>query len=253
MSCRDVQRVVSDYCLFGEQDGLTAPHLEHLSNCRACRDEVGVDRALVRELRRALAERVEAAAPSAGVWQAVLRRAQQEPIEVGWRRWLHVGWRTLGGANPFMARVRTASVLSTMALAVLMANGQTSMPALPAASVSPPSEAWNQWERQVTLPGRIEVPLVRPIVRSVPATPPGVEEKVTRAPAPSRPTFHVSRDPSADFVETEQHASEADGDHPRLVWQLYPPTLDPSSDAEAPASDGGHSPPAVRSVPGEPS
>jgi hypothetical protein len=252
MSCRDVQRVVADYCLFGEQDGLTAPHLEHLSDCRSCRDEAGIDRALVRELRRALAARVGEGAPSAGVWQAVLRRTQEEPSAGGWRRWLGLGQRGPAGATPFVARLRTASALTTVALAVLMANGQNSMPVLPAAPAPTPSETWNQFERKAVVASRIDISLVKPIVdRAPPPPPPDAEEKIARSPVPSRPFLHVSRDQGRAPVEDEEAAAEDQGSAPRVIWSLYPPALDPALDSEPPAV-GGDEPPAVRSLPGEP-
>lgn len=250
MSCRDVQRVVSEYCLFGEQDGLTPPHLEHLSACRSCRDEAGVDRALVRELRRALAARVEGETPSAGVWQAVLRRAQEEPIASGWRAWLRWGQRGPAAVNPFVARLRTASVVSTMALAILIANGQNSMPVLPSAPAPAPEQAGKQWERQLVQPSRTDISLLKPTVARAPAPRSDVEERLFTAPVVYRPAPREAPDAGEAAMEVPSASDEDVRQH--VVWQLYPPTLDPASE---PASPGHASdrPPPLRSLPGEPS
>jgi hypothetical protein len=76
MSCRKVSRELLERFRFGEElDERSAPHLEHLQTCVACREELGMDRALVRQLRRALEARVEGYAPSPSSWQLVRDRA----------------------------------------------------------------------------------------------------------------------------------------------------------------------------------
>lgn len=80
MSCRRIRRELLWLVRFGDLDAGSAPHLEHLAGCQGCRDEVGLDRALVRQLRTALAERIGDASPSPSAWEGVqARMAQPEP------------------------------------------------------------------------------------------------------------------------------------------------------------------------------
>lgn len=75
MSCRRIRRELIERFRFGELDGRSAPHLEHLRGCVECRDDVGLDRAVVRDLQRALALRVADAGPSPAAFDAIRRRA----------------------------------------------------------------------------------------------------------------------------------------------------------------------------------
>jgi len=76
MSCRRVSRELLERFRFGEELDLRSdPHLAHLQTCAACRTEVGLDRALVGQLRTALRARVAGATPSPGSWQVVRDRA----------------------------------------------------------------------------------------------------------------------------------------------------------------------------------
>jgi anti-sigma factor RsiW len=76
MTCGRVSRELLERFRFGEElDERCAPHLEHLQSCLTCREELGMDRALVRQLRRALEARVEGFAPSPSSWQLVRERA----------------------------------------------------------------------------------------------------------------------------------------------------------------------------------
>ena len=77
MSCRRIRRELLWLVRFGDFDAGSAPHLEHLANCQDCRDEVGIDRALVRQLRTALAARIGDATPSPSAWDGVLARMRQ--------------------------------------------------------------------------------------------------------------------------------------------------------------------------------
>ena len=76
MSCRRVSRELLELFRFGDElDSRSEPHLRHLQSCGACREEVGLDRALVIQLRRALEARVGDATPSARTWETVRSRA----------------------------------------------------------------------------------------------------------------------------------------------------------------------------------
>lgn len=76
MSCRRVSRELLERFRFGEELGPSSePHLAHLQSCSACRTEVGLDRALVVQLRNALRARVAGEAPSPRSWELVRERA----------------------------------------------------------------------------------------------------------------------------------------------------------------------------------
>lgn len=110
MSCRRVCRELLWLARFGEFGPSSQPHLDHLAGCQTCRDEVGFDRAMVQQLRIALAERIEDAVPSANAFQAILERTQQpEP-----RRWF-VTWTTALG------RLRFATAMAGTGLALVLA------------------------------------------------------------------------------------------------------------------------------------
>ena len=75
MSCKRARSELLDYFAFGEELGSRSdPYLAHVQTCAECRSEIGIDQALVKNLRRALRERVEGRAPSAASWQLVRRR-----------------------------------------------------------------------------------------------------------------------------------------------------------------------------------
>ena len=76
MSCRRVSRELLERFRFGEElDFSSEPHLAHLQSCPACRTEVGLDRALVVQIRNALRARVAGAGPSPRSWEVVRERA----------------------------------------------------------------------------------------------------------------------------------------------------------------------------------
>jgi anti-sigma factor RsiW len=95
MSCRRVSRELLERFRFGEELDLSSePHLAHLQSCAACRTEVGLDRALVVQLRNALRARVADASPSPRSWDVVRERAlaadsQRMPLIFPWR-WLRL-------------------------------------------------------------------------------------------------------------------------------------------------------------------
>ena len=79
MSCRRIRRELIERFRFGELDGRSAPHLEHLRGCMECRDDVGLDRVVVRNLQRALEQRVAEVEPSSTSFEAIRRRALEPP------------------------------------------------------------------------------------------------------------------------------------------------------------------------------
>lgn len=112
MSCRKVSRELLERFRFGEElDVRSDPHLAHLQSCGACREEVGLDRALVIQLRRALHARVGAASPSARSWDVVRARALAADAPP---RWPAVAWR-------WMRLVPAAAAMSLMVFAVAVA------------------------------------------------------------------------------------------------------------------------------------
>jgi len=99
MSCRRATRELLQRLRFGEElDAHSAPHLEHLRTCAACRDEVGLDRALVLQLQRALRARVDGFAPPESAWDGVRQRAlaPQGPRWYAWFSRISSGLRAAG-------------------------------------------------------------------------------------------------------------------------------------------------------------
>ena len=113
MSCRRTCRELLWLTRFGEFGPSSAPHLEHLAGCRSCRDEVGFDRAMVQQLRLALAVRVTNDTPSESTWERILARAQTpEPSQPsGIWRWL----------ASIVARQRMATAMAGTGLALVLA------------------------------------------------------------------------------------------------------------------------------------
>lgn len=124
MSCRRVRREILEIVRFGEIGPGSSPHLEHLSRCSGCRDDVGFDRALVAQLRRALAARVEPVTPPSRAWHAILRETQRpEPRTSVW------AW-----SSAVVGRLRTATAMAGTGLALLLA---LNMEVVPVAAPAP--------------------------------------------------------------------------------------------------------------------
>jgi anti-sigma factor RsiW len=125
MTCRKVARELIERFRFGPLDRRSAPHLEHLETCARCREEVGLDRAFVLQLQRALRERVDGAEPATS-WSTVRARAIAESsAPLGWRA------RLLGVGQA----LRVAGAGALVALVLVMSRAQLDAPsAHPAAS-----------------------------------------------------------------------------------------------------------------------
>jgi hypothetical protein len=120
MSCHRVCRELLWLARFGEFPPDSAPHLDHLSRCSACRDEIGFDRAMVQRLRETLAARVADASPSPTTWERIVARAQApEPASV--RLW---EWSTA-----IVARLRVATGMAFASLALILALNTQLVPA----------------------------------------------------------------------------------------------------------------------------
>ena len=138
MSCRRICRELVSQARFGELGPDSARHLEHLTACRGCRDELGFDRALVRQLRTALAQRIDGAAPSPQAWQGVLARmaaAEHRPSRM--RAW----------STTLVNRLRVGSAMTGATLAFVMALQVEVVPVRP-------SDAGAESQPQAAAPAR---------------------------------------------------------------------------------------------------
>jgi anti-sigma factor RsiW len=80
VTCSRVRSELLEHLALDEELGArSGPHLAHLQTCAECRREVGIDRELLKHLRRALRERVEGSAPSEASWELVRRRTIDRP------------------------------------------------------------------------------------------------------------------------------------------------------------------------------
>ncbi len=167
MSCRRICRELLWLARFGEFGPSSAPHLDHLVHCGHCREEVGFDRALVQQLRLALAERIEHADPSPAAWGAILERAQTP--ERGLRGFLR------DQAISMAARLRTATAVTAVALAGIIATSTHVAITHPEAGSAETevvrNAAGEQFERQALIPRPREVPSRVPVIY-VPASAP---------------------------------------------------------------------------------
>lgn len=158
MRCRRICRELLWLARFGEFGPSSVPHLDHLASCGGCRDEVGFDRALVQQLRVALAERIASEEPSPGSWSVILARAQTP--ERGLADFLR------GHLASLASRLRTATAVSAVALAAIIATSTpvaiTHPEAGSAETERVPSAAGELFERQplVPRPRNVATPVV---------------------------------------------------------------------------------------------
>jgi anti-sigma factor RsiW len=154
-----VRRELLEHFAIREELGpRSGPHLDHLESCAECRQEVGIDRELVRQLRRALHERVEGSAPPAASWELVRRRTVDQPV----RPWA-VRVLRWGGMLP------AAGAAAIMLFAVATSSETTLLPR----TESPVFVA--SLARQAGQPveeARVEAPIDSTSYRSLEANPP---------------------------------------------------------------------------------
>jgi hypothetical protein len=199
MRCRRICRELLWLARFGELGPSSAPHLDHLAGCSACRDEVGFDRALVQQLRVALAERIANEEPSPGTWSIILARAQAPEVSSL--------AALLGG---LVGRLRTATAVSAVALAAIIATStQISVMHPEAGSAETEvrrSAAGDQFERQplIPRPRRIATP-----VTYVPAAAPSDPEVafIVNASLPVGSTVASDEEPTVDETVIEAELS----------------------------------------------
>jgi hypothetical protein len=194
MTCRRICRELLWLTRFGEIGQDSAPHLDHLAGCHACRDEIGFDRAMVQQLRLALAERVGDAAPSPAAWDGVLdrmRRPEPQPSRVrAWTVRLAAGLR----AGTAMAGASLALILAlNLEVVSILPPGLsgTDQPTATAGRDGVPPGAIQQW---------IEVAPVAP----APADEDGpASTGAPMHPAEQLPITRFGRQPDANPVEPD--------------------------------------------------
>ena len=120
MKCRRICRELLWLARFGEFGPSSQPHLDHLAACRGCRDEVGFDRAMVEQLRLALAERIADAAPSPSTFDRILARTQVPEPRPAARIW---SWSTA-----LVGRMRFATAMAGTGLALVLALNMNVVP-----------------------------------------------------------------------------------------------------------------------------
>jgi hypothetical protein len=127
MKCRRICRELLWLARFGEFGPSSQPHLDHLAGCRGCRDEVGFDRAMVEQLRIALAERIADSALSPSAFDRIWARAQVPEPRPAARIW---EWST-----GLIGRLRFATAMAGTGLALVLALNMNVVPVtVPASS-----------------------------------------------------------------------------------------------------------------------
>ena len=142
MSCSEARRELLEHFAFGEELGpRSAPHLAHIESCADCRREVGIDRQLVEQLRRALRERVDGFAPSEASWGVVHRRTGGRPVRPWSVRAAHMGGKLSAAAAAGIMLFAVA----TAPEARLFPGGPSPLVASAARRVVPPDKEAPGW------------------------------------------------------------------------------------------------------------
>ena len=157
MSCRRIRRELLWLVRFGDLDAGSAPHLEHLAGCQGCRDEIGLDRAMVRQLRTALAERIGDASPSPTAWEGVLARMAQPEPNIG-RPWsarlaafLRAGSAMAGASLALMLALN----LELAPIGSIPAQESTDREAVTASATGARGAGLRQWDGRAPAPGLV--------------------------------------------------------------------------------------------------
>jgi hypothetical protein len=235
MSCHRVRRALLWMTRFGEFGPDSQLHLDHLSGCRACRDEVGCDRETVRLLRAALAARVDGMEPSSGVWEQVRALAQQpEPARSRWP------WRR---ASDVMAIGRSLTAMAGTGLALVLAmNTQivtvtlpqpdgASSPLAVSEGVGAPS-AWDRLPRLVPAGGGSAADEAPPMDLNAPPDPEGLVMNVDAGQVLASMTSPATEEPAHE-PQTEVVVLV------RLPLAPEPPPADSHRDEGAERDGGG--------------
>lgn len=224
MSCGRVRRELLERFRFGELGPESAPHLDHLAQCHACRDEVGTDRALVTQLRRALAARVGDASPPSRAWHRIVREAQHpEPRgSLGWGWW-----------SSLVGRLRVATAMAGTGLALLLTLNFQALP------LQPPVETPGA-PAGAARPSSAGVGAGAPVEARDPA--PGEHGLRTSDPARERDGYSTAlRLPDAGGVapQDQQQESEVLLPSQAALIALRATASEPSGDDGGSAADGG--------------
>lgn len=240
MRCRQACRELLWLSRFGELGPSSQPHLDHLSVCRTCRDQVGFDRAMVEQLRIALAERVANADPPLGAWEGILARARSTdpPRPIGVRE------RSAGLVN----RLRWATTMAGTSLALMLALNMEIVPVSP-----PPAGDGASAAESPTLQQVPRMPLQRSSLAQIARQWGGAESTPAR-PDPEA-ALHAARVQPArpvEAVDVDSSKEEATAEL-RLVFRpLQTPEPGPAR-TSAPAAAEPPAAEVVESDPGEPS
>lgn len=151
--CRH-SRELTEHFRYGAADQRSERHLRHLQACETCRVEVGIDRSLVRQLQRALQERVAGASPSASAWDAIRRQAEVRPVSA---------WMRLVASLAAVARGAGGAVaVSALAMALIVFGvRQPVMPADGGSNVPPQTGNQAGAEDEALSPSSASVPAER--------------------------------------------------------------------------------------------
>jgi hypothetical protein len=236
MSCRRICRELLWLSRFGELGPSSQPHLDHLVGCRSCRDEVGFDREMVRQLRVALAERIEGMQPSSSSWETILRRAQA-PEPTRFAAW----WQRSMG---LVGRLRTATAMAGTGLALVLA---LQMEVVPIARPMPDATIESPDLSMLEEPQPYAAVVADPASRSTPIT-------VGRP----HPEAVITLPPPRGAIQAETGITEPDGPPGELVV-LDIRSERPTAGVTEPATEEAVSEPEEESVipvpsqPGQPS
>lgn len=245
MKCRRIRREILWLARFGEFGPSSQPHLDHLAGCQGCRDEIGYDREMVRQLRAALAARIEGMTPSAAAWEGILQRAQApEPsrLSIWWSR-----------STSIVGRLRTATAMASTGLALVLALNMEVIPVSAPAQTDAAVEARPTTLQQVPrLPtGRTAlVPFLRLDSDAAMATRPDPEADMTRAQA------RISTPAALPVVEEPADEEESPAQLRVVFRSLQSPEPSRADDRNAGSGAANPStaqPEAVPSEPGQPS